>query len=73
MVVGAGPGGLQAAYFLQQHGLDYLVLEKAEPGNFFQECVIQSNFWVKLSVCVTGLNLLKTLQFENIPTRGRNF
>ena len=35
-MVGAGPGGLQTAYFLQQQGLDYLVLEKAEPGSFFR-------------------------------------
>lgn len=29
-VVGAGPGGLQIAYFLQQAGRDYVVFEKGE-------------------------------------------
>jgi thioredoxin reductase len=36
LVIGAGPAGLQMAYFLQQAGRDYLVLEAASaPGTFF--------------------------------------
>jgi len=36
LVIGAGPAGLQLAYFLQQAGRDYLVLEAGSaPGSFF--------------------------------------
>ena len=36
VVVGAGPGGLQLARFLQMQGRNYVVLERAEaPGSFF--------------------------------------
>lgn len=35
-VVGAGPGGLQVAYFLESAGRDYVVFEKSNtPGNFY--------------------------------------
>ncbi|KAM6285631.1 FAD-dependent oxidoreductase domain-containing protein 2 [Spheniscus humboldti] len=35
-VIGAGPSGLQAAYFLQQAGRDYVVFERSHaPGSFF--------------------------------------
>lgn len=38
VVVGAGPGGVQAAYFLQQRGRDYVVLERTEAaGAFFSQ------------------------------------
>lgn len=37
IVLGAGPAGLQAAYFLQEAGVDYLVLEReAHVGSFFR-------------------------------------
>lgn len=36
IIVGAGPGGLQAAYFLKRAGRDYVVLEKSDiAGSFF--------------------------------------
>ncbi len=36
LVIGAGPAGLQMAYFLEQAGRDYLVLEAGSaPGTFF--------------------------------------
>ena len=36
LVVGAGPAGIQAAYFLERAGRDYLVVEAGEaPGTFF--------------------------------------
>jgi cation diffusion facilitator CzcD-associated flavoprotein CzcO len=36
LVVGAGPAGLQAAYFLERAGRDYLVVESGQaPGTFF--------------------------------------
>ncbi|MGH3862996.1 NAD(P)-binding domain-containing protein [Actinokineospora sp.] len=36
LIVGAGPGGLQLSYFLQQAGADYVTLEReAIPGSFF--------------------------------------
>ncbi|MEM9213192.1 MAG: NAD(P)-binding domain-containing protein [Cyanobacteria bacterium P01_F01_bin.150] len=37
LIIGAGPAGLQMAYFLQKAGIDYLVLEaNAQAGSFFQ-------------------------------------
>ena len=37
VIVGAGPGGLQMAYFLEQAKRDYVVLEaNATPGSFFE-------------------------------------
>jgi thioredoxin reductase len=37
LIIGAGPGGLQLAYFLEQTGRDYLVLEAGPtPGTFFR-------------------------------------
>lgn len=37
LIIGAGPAGLQLAYFLQQTGRDYLVLEAGSaPGTFFR-------------------------------------
>jgi thioredoxin reductase len=37
LVIGAGPAGLQLAYYLEQAGRDYLVLEAgATPGTFFR-------------------------------------
>lgn len=38
VVIGAGPGGVQAGYFLEQRGRDYVVLEKSDAaGAFFSE------------------------------------
>src|SRR5688572_10166607 len=37
LVIGAGPAGLQLAYFLSRAGRDYLVLEAGNaPGTFFR-------------------------------------
>lgn len=37
LIIGAGPAGLQLAYFLEQAGRDYLVLEAgSSPGTFFR-------------------------------------
>ncbi len=37
LIIGAGPAGLQLAYFLSQAGRSYLVLDAAEkPGSFFE-------------------------------------
>ncbi|MEP6787876.1 MAG: FAD-dependent oxidoreductase, partial [Acidobacteriota bacterium] len=33
IIIGAGPAGITAAYEAQQHGLDYLVIEKGLLGN----------------------------------------
>ncbi|MEU7087161.1 NAD(P)-binding domain-containing protein [Streptomyces achromogenes] len=36
LVIGAGPAGLQAGYFLQKSGRDYLIVEESDtPGAFF--------------------------------------
>lgn len=38
IILGAGPGGLQMGYFLQQKGRDYVILERnTVPGSFFTE------------------------------------
>src|SRR5215469_9901663 len=38
LVIGGGPAGLQLAYFLEQAGRDYLVLESGPtPGTFFHK------------------------------------
>lgn len=38
IVVGAGPGGLQTAHWLESAGRDYLVLEKeAHAASFFEK------------------------------------
>ena len=38
VVIGAGPGGLQTGYFLQQRDRDYVILERTEAaGAFFSE------------------------------------
>ena len=37
IIVGAGPAGLQLAYYLQKNNRSYVVLEKSDaPGNFFR-------------------------------------
>eukprot|EP00757_Euglenozoa_sp_SAG-D1_P022576 gene22576-163_t len=35
IIIGAGPGGLQMAYYMQKASMDYLVLERDEIGAFF--------------------------------------
>lgn len=36
-VIGAGPGGIQLAYYLQKSGLDYVIIERNSiPGSFFE-------------------------------------
>lgn len=38
IIIGAGPAGLQQAYFLQRENRDYIVFEKAAaPGSFFEK------------------------------------
>lgn len=37
LVIGAGPAGLQAAYFLRRFGMDYVVVEaSSQAGSFFR-------------------------------------
>lgn len=37
IIVGAGPGGIQCAYFFEKLGIDYLILERGEDsGTFFK-------------------------------------
>ena len=37
LIIGAGPAGLQLAYFLQKAGRDYHLLEAGQgPGTFFR-------------------------------------
>jgi cation diffusion facilitator CzcD-associated flavoprotein CzcO len=37
LVIGAGPAGVQAGFYMQRHGRDYLVLEAGpRPGTFYE-------------------------------------
>jgi thioredoxin reductase len=37
LIIGAGPAGLQLGFYLQQRGLNYLILEGSDkPGHFFE-------------------------------------
>ncbi|XP_070559152.1 FAD-dependent oxidoreductase domain-containing protein 2-like [Ptychodera flava] len=38
LIVGAGPSGVQMAYFMEKNKMDYLVLERADgPGSFYRK------------------------------------
>ena len=38
LIIGAGPAGIQASYFLKKHGISHKILEKGQrPGAFFEQ------------------------------------
>lgn len=38
VIIGAGPGGLQLGYFMEERGLDYIIIERQKTvGSFFQK------------------------------------
>jgi thioredoxin reductase len=56
LVIGAGPAGLQLAYFLQQAGRDYLILEAGSaPGAFFSKFPRHREL-ISSNKCYTGSN-----------------
>ncbi len=54
IIVGAGPAGLQMAYFLQQRQQDYLIIEKShQAGNFFVKFPCHRQL-LSINKCYTG-------------------
>lgn len=54
IIIGAGPAGLQTAYFLKKFGIDYLILERnKEPGSFFTNLPISGKL-ISLNKVYTG-------------------
>lgn len=55
-IVGAGPGGLQTAYFMKRYGMDYLLFEAGpSPGQFFTRFPRQRNL-ISINKVYTGTN-----------------
>ena len=54
IIVGAGPAGLQLAYFLQRAGLDYLVLERAPAAASFFDSYPHSGKLISINKPHTG-------------------
>ena len=54
IIVGAGPAGLQLAYFLQRAGLDYLVLERAPAAASFFDSYPHSGKLISINKPNTG-------------------
>ena len=56
IILGCGPAGLQAAYFLKKLGIDYIILERNEiPGSFFNRLPVCGNL-ISLNKVHTGTN-----------------
>lgn len=54
IVLGSGPGGLQAGYFLKKARVDYLILERNnEPGSFFSRFPLSERL-ISLNKVYTG-------------------
>lgn len=52
-IVGAGPGGLQLAYFLKHSKSDYVVFERhSGPGAFFEVCSCFQNLQSFIACCL---------------------
>lgn len=54
LIIGAGPAGLQAAYFLDRKGIDLHILERGEVGQFFRDFPRQRNL-ISINKVHTGL------------------
>src|SRR5687767_1593596 len=54
-VIGAGPAGLQAAYFLKQAGRDYVVLEAGETAGTFYRTFPRHQRMISINKPHTGL------------------
>lgn len=59
LVIGAGPAGLQLAYFLQQRGRDYLVLERGESAGHFFKTYPRHRMLISINKCNTGYDTLE--------------
>ena len=54
IIVGAGPSGLQCAYFLQKFNIPYVILEKAHsPGSFFTKYPVHGTL-ISINKVYTG-------------------
>ncbi len=64
LIIGAGPAGLQAAYFLNKKGLDFHILERGQVGQFFRDFPRQRNL-ISINKVHTGLSNPETrLRFD---------
>lgn len=56
IIIGAGPGGLQLAYYLQKSNIDYVIIEKADiPGHFFKKFPIHKKL-ISINKVHTGFD-----------------
>lgn len=56
IIIGAGPGGVQLAYYLEKNNIDYLVLEKNDaPGSFFKKMPIHGTL-ISINKVYTGFD-----------------
>lgn len=56
IIVGAGPAGLQLAYFLEKQGYDYLILEKADKAGAFFERYPRHRTLISINKVYTGID-----------------
>ncbi|MEM7086878.1 MAG: NAD(P)-binding domain-containing protein [Bacteroidota bacterium] len=56
IIIGAGPGGVQLAYYLEKNNIDYLVLEKNDaPGSFFKKMPVHGTL-ISINKVYTGFD-----------------
>jgi len=66
IIIGAGPAGIQQAYFLKKTKKDYLVLEKTSVASFFKQFPIQRQL-ISVNKVFCGDNQLESLDSsENV-------
>lgn len=64
LIIGAGPAGLQAAYFLDRKGFDLHILERGQIAQFFRDFPRQRNL-ISINKVHTGLSNPETrLRFD---------
>ena len=54
VIIGAGPAGLQLAYYFEQKNLDYLVLEQANAPGFFLKNFPRHGTLISINKVYTG-------------------
>ncbi|MDY6938978.1 MAG: NAD(P)-binding domain-containing protein [Cyanobacteriota bacterium] len=56
LIIGAGPGGLQLAYFLEKANLDYLILEAGKSSGTFFETYPRHKTLISINKVNTGID-----------------